>query len=530
MPEPLSRFRREWNRFRQIQREMWQTSGEHGRGGMVQFMRVVAIAYRGVIENQLFSRAAALSYSSLLALAPVLGVVVLLVGTFMKGDPEVRIKQALLFAVPTLEEYINLSTEAVDPGKGLAPTAPKQTDAVASENGQQPDTDPEPLPANVTDEEMSTALDVLIARMMEGVNQTISGVNSGGGGLAASIGGLILIWVGISLLVAVEGAFNDIWGVREGRTWGSRIVIYWAVLSLGALLGFALIGFLSASTVAGVIDALPIAGNFTALLAIAGPLISFLGLTIMLTVFYKFFPNTHVRTKPALMGGVVVAMLLVLNNLFSIIYINRVIQAQSLYGSLGIILVLMFGLYVFWVFLLLGGQITYAVQNVSFLANQRAWSNVSARTRETITFAAFIIVCRRFAATMTPLSADEIADMIRVPNNIVNESLTRLTHLDLIMPVRGREEESERSCYVPSRPLKKITLASFKRAYACEGSNEGTDVVRKADPLVDFFRTRIDALEDGELAGKSVDDLLDEHPTDTPLRRSEQKAVQQADA
>jgi len=215
------------------------------------------------------------------------------------------------------------------------------------------------------------------------------------------------------------------------------------------------------------------------------------------------------------------------NNFVSILYINKVIQIQSLYGSVGIIVVLMFGLYLFWVFLLLGGQITYAMQNVSFLANQRAWNNIPRRTRETITCAACLLTRRRFAAQLPPLSADEIADKMRVPNNIINESLNRLTHLDLLMPVRGREDDhhGERSCFVPARPLKRISRASFKQLYSSQGSNEGTDLVRKIDPLVETFRQRLDRVEDGELGAKTIDELLDEHPAEPPLlpREIEQK-------
>ena len=525
MPTLVERTKRQLRTLRRMQREMWTTGADYQRNNAVHLFRTVAIVYRGVFDNKLFSRAAALSYSSLLALGPVIGIVVLLVGTFMRGNAEQRIKEAIIFAIPSLEDYLNLPPES---GGYFLDSDPLQPSPLSEAEGGPPS---EELPENVSQQEVATALDILIERIVDGVNQTIGGVNAGGGGVAVSIGGIILIWIGISLLVAVEGAFNDIWGVREGRTWGNRIVIYWAVLSLGALVGFALIGFLSASTVAGVLDAIPLADELPVLVAIAGPTVSFVGLTLLLMIFYKFFPNTHVRTRPALVGGLIVALLLVVNNLLSILYINQVIRIQSLYGSVGIILVLMFGLFLFWVFLLLGGQITYALQNVGFLANQRAWNNVSLRTRETITFAAFIIVCRRFAASLPPLSSDEIADMIRVPNNIVNESLTRLTQLELLMPVRGREEDAgERSCFVPSRPLKKITLASFKRMYSCQGSNEGTDLVRRVDPLVESFRERMDTVEGGELGDHTIDQLLEEFPTDPPLLPKEIQARQAEEA
>ena len=44
------------------------------RGQWMAFLRILSIAWKGLGENRLFSRAAALSYSSLLALGPLVAV------------------------------------------------------------------------------------------------------------------------------------------------------------------------------------------------------------------------------------------------------------------------------------------------------------------------------------------------------------------------------------------------------------------------------------------------------------------------
>jgi DNA-binding transcriptional ArsR family regulator len=152
------------------------------------------------------------------------------------------------------------------------------------------------------------------------------------------------------------------------------------------------------------------------------------------------------------------------------------------------------------------------VQNARFIADQKAWENASEEARETTTFAAFVLICRRYSACLSPLSADEIAEKLRVPGNIVNESLARLGDMGLVTALEdGRGSDTERTCFLPARPLKTVTLASFRKGYSMRGADRGTALLRKRDPLVDSYRERMEALLEG-LPGEDMDALLSLHP------------------
>jgi membrane protein len=471
-----------------LRESLWLDELALGRHWIVVCMRVIAIFWRGIFQNSLFSRAAALSYSSLLALAPVLGIVVLLSASFLKVNPETHIKQALLFIAPSMNQYV-----------GDAPASTTAGDEAAAQS-----------------KEMRDAFDLLLSRMVEGVHKNLESVNKSGKGLAGAAGGLVLVWMGITLLVAIENALNDIWGVKKGRPWSRKILLYWGVLSLGAL-SFVVLSGLSKATVLGkLLHGIPLTKHMPGGAVLSGTLLSLAGLTLLLTLFYKFFPNTRVRFTAALAGGFAAAVMLMANNAFSMMYIRSVISIQSLYGSVGIILVLMFGLYLFWAFLLLGGELTYAVQNAQFIADQKAWENASEQARETTTFAAFVLISRRFNACQNPLSADEIAEKLRVPGNIVNESLARLGDMGLVTALEdGRGSDAERTCFLPSRPLKTVTLASFRKGYSTRGADRGATLLRKRDPLVDSYRERMEALLE-DLPGEDMETLLALHPEVPP--------------
>src|SRR6185369_10623996 len=65
------------------------------------------------------------------------------------------------------------------------------------------------------------------------IHQFIQNAYSGRIGV---VGVIFLLWTAIVMLTRVEETFNDIWGVTRGRNWLSRVVLYWATITLGPLL------------------------------------------------------------------------------------------------------------------------------------------------------------------------------------------------------------------------------------------------------------------------------------------------------
>jgi membrane protein len=482
--------------IRQISESLWLDELYLKRRWYIVLMRIMAIFGRGVMDNSLFNRAAALSYSSLLALAPILGIMVLISGSFLRVNPEGHIKQALVFIAPSLEQYV---------GEGAT------TSGYAAQEAQSRAEDPE-IAAQRRD--MQTAFDLLIKHMISGVRDNVQGISKSGKSVASIIGVGILVWMGLTLLIAIENAMNGIWGVKRGRAWGRKFVLYWTVLSLGILASVALVGLTSTTTLTKVFKAAPVGAR---LAGASTSVLSLVALALVLTLFYKLFPNTRVRFLPALVGGLVAALLLVTNNVLSMMYIRSVVSIQSLYGSVGVLLVMMLGLYLFWAFLLLGAQLTYAVQNAQFLADQKAWKNASERTRETITFAAFIMISRRFSRCQPPLSADELAEVLRVPANILNECLGRLCEMGFAtaMEMGMDKSDPDRICFIPARPLKSITFAGFRAGYAALGADRGVAQLRSVDPLVDLYRVRMEEAS-AAIPAESIEELLERTDANLP--------------
>ncbi len=439
-------------------------------------LRVLSLAFEGLRDNQLFNRAASLSYSTLIGLGPLIAIIVMVTGTYFAEDAETRIKEALLFMAPTLQEYINLTYEA---------------------NGEDPH--------YVSD------LDKLITQIIEGSRDTLSQVNTAGGGAFGVIGMFVLMFVGIQLLISIEKTFNSIWGVSQGRDWGQRIVFYWTFITLGVFLGFGSTILLSASAISNLFGWLPFGETLTMVFIAIMPLISLCMLVFFLTFIYQFFPNTTVHFRPALIGAAIVAILLIANNYMSFIYVQQVIKMQSLYGSVGIILVLIVGIFFFWILILFGAQVTYAIQNVHFLTNRELWQRVSVRTQETVTLGAWLIIARRFANCAPPPSGPEISEKLKTPNHVVNAALNILVEDNWVTPIRQMDKEGiEDTVYHPSRPLCRYSLADFKELFANHGNSQGADLLESGDTILKRYRD-IQSAVDEEDAQLDFDGLLQKY-------------------
>lgn len=56
------------------------------------------------------------------------------------------------------------------------------------------------------------------------------------GGIVAGVGVVVLIWAVIQLMGHIEECFNDIWGVRKGRSLGRKFTAYLSVVIIAPLL------------------------------------------------------------------------------------------------------------------------------------------------------------------------------------------------------------------------------------------------------------------------------------------------------
>jgi membrane protein len=243
------------------------------------------------------------------------------------------------------------------------------------------------------------------------------------------------------------------------------------------------------------------------------PAFSVLMVILILAVFYRYIPNTRVLWQAAFFGAIVVAALLFLNNYLAFLYFKRVVMQKSLYGSLGLMPILIFGLFVFWFFVLVGGQISYAVQNVHYRSSQIAWNSLSETTRESLSLLVLLLICRRFKDCQPACSASELGRRVKVPTQILNESLNRLVDLGLIAAIPPAEGQASLDYhYQPSRPPGKMTLLEFRQQFESFGENSSRETLDEVDPVLRMYHELIARHVREALGTTSLETVLEELP------------------
>ncbi len=447
------------------------------RGWFFAGMRVISITWTVFFETKVPSRAAALSFSSLLSLGPLIAIAVL-VGGFILGkndDP-------------------NLVANEV--GALLEKVAPQLRSLQTANNAD------------------ATVADAVNPQLVSMLNGFITSARSGYGGV---FGALSLVFIVLLMFKAVEDAFNDIWGIRLGRSLLMRIVFYWTILTLGAVLFFASVSLVSASAAVSVfsepLSRLPGGEGLITILRWSLPAFSLTLLVVMLTLVYRVIPNTHVFWRAAFTGAFVVAALLMLNNLVAFFYVRRVVQTQNLYGQLAVPLVLMLGLYIFWLYILIGGVISYAVQNVHFRNSQAAWGQLAESMRERLSLVVLLTIGRRFQECLPPITASQLSDLLKVPTQILNECLNRLVEMDLVTTLRpAANSPATEHRYQPARPLGRITLFDFKTLDDNFGDDPIGQALERIDPILQHYDEGLNRLGDQVFFRKSLEQLFSEHP------------------
>lgn len=468
MPEHQSRFQR-WRASAELLLDETAPQLPGWRSRLHRTYHFWAMVVRSFVENRCPVRASALAYATLLAIIPLLAVVVSVTSTFLKQEGEDRIDQFIEKAVASITPPALMSTNVVTASTNMSVTVTNiaLTDPpAAAEETAHPLPDPadpaQPKGETNVVEVVRTATttnaavkpaflrhqEVVDARktVAHNINRFIQNTRSGALGVTGSV---LLIFAAISMLSRVEITFNDIWGVTRGRSWFMRVVLYWGVLTLAPLLLVVGIGLASGPHLQSTRELLAFSPFLANLLFRILPVVV---LSLSFAAFYKMMPNTRVHWQAALVGGVVAGLTFHLNNLFSMLYVSRVVSNSKIYGSLGLVPVFMIGLYFCWLFLLFGGQVAYAWQNRDSYLEQRQASNINQRGREFVALRLMTAIGERFAYAQPPYGVNDLSRQLCIPSRLARQVLQTLVAARLVIEVVGAE-----TGYAPARPLENIT-------------------------------------------------------------------------
>ncbi len=174
-----------------------------------------------------------------------------------------------------------------------------------------------------------------------------------------TVGIVVLMVTALMMISTIDRSLNDIWRTRGRRSGVARFMVYWALLTLGPILiGAGLVATSYLSSLPFVSDVEAAGLDIRKTLLVWAP---FLSTTLAFTLLYVLVPSRTVPLRPALVGGVVAALLFETAKRGFAWYVTQFPTYEAIYGALASVPIFLIWIYVSWVIILLGAEVAHCL-------------------------------------------------------------------------------------------------------------------------------------------------------------------------
>ncbi len=418
--------------IRFVTHDMWRIpldSVTRGRAFGLRQLRVLYLAWRGFREDNLSLRASALTFYSILSSVPVFAILLGIARGFnFEGTLQAQLIEKFPEHKEALETIFNFSSAA------LAQTKK---------------------------------------------------------GWVAGIGVALLFWSVIKVLGSIEASFNDIWKIPRGRSLFRKFADYFAIVLLCPLtliISGSLTIFIT-TQIADYSEKLEVVNALSPALLFGLKTTSLLLVMVMFAFLYIVMPNTRVRIKPALIGGLVAGAAFQLMQVGYVHLQIGVSRYNAVYGSFAALPLLLIWLQLSWFIVLLGAELAYAVQNVDTFDYTVENYRLSTRARRLLSLLIARNVVRSFVANQPAPSTHQLAKQTGMPFGLVQRLCNDFVEAGIF--ARVVPSENADPGYQPARDINTLTVQTVIESIEALGSDSlpaapSTEIDNLSDMLTQF--------------------------------------------
>lgn len=254
-----------------------------------------------------------------------------------------------------------------------------------------------------------------------------------------SVGLITLFITVLSLMSTIEDSFNHVWRVKSPRRLARRFSDYLSAIVVGPVLVFAAVTITATLQNNAIVHALASLQAFGAVILFLLRLIPYITLWGAFTFVYTFIPNTRVRLRSALVGGLVAALLWQTVGWGFAVFVTSSTRYYVIYSSFAILLLFLLWLHVGWMIVLLGAQVAYAHQHIHFYQREHDLLAQSTSGREKLALQLLVLIGRNFYQGLDPINVLELSNRMRLPAGVIKELLQMLTQTRVLISLADEE-------------------------------------------------------------------------------------------
>ena len=257
-------------------------------------------------------------------------------------------------------------------------------------------------------------------------------------GVFLGIGLVFMLYTVLMLVSNVEDAFNEIWQVKKPRSIFRTFTDYVAMFFMFPIIIVLTSGI--SIFMATIADSMPNFLLLGPSIRFMIDLLPYVLMSAMFVALYVFMPNTHVRPTSAIIPGILAGFAmqgLQIIYIHSQIFLS---SYNAIYGSFAALPLFMLWVQISWTICLFGAELCYTNQNLDYYDYDANTGEISHRYKILLSALLMSRICRRFANGQRPMSALELREMTTIPIRIVNDLLFELMDAGLVIEITSDEK------------------------------------------------------------------------------------------
>jgi membrane protein len=331
-------------------------------------------------------------------------------------------------------------------------------------------------------------------------------VNKMKAGALGSVGLVTLFVTVLSMMGTIEQAFNQIWHVRSARKLTRKFSDYLSVILVGPVLMFAALTITATLQNNAFVQSLLSFEPFGTVILTLLRFLPYFTLWGAFTFFYVLIPNTPVKLKSAIVGGLVAAVLWQTVGWGFTVFVASSTRYYAIYSSFAILLLFLLWLNIGWVIVLLGAQVAYAHQHIHFYEGDRGLLANSPAGREKLALQLMFLVGRNFFHGLDPLSVTELATQLHLPAGLVRDFMETFRQTRLVLPLADEET------FVLARDPERIGIKEILDCVRSSGEKRKRQADRSQEEIgIEELLQEADDSVAQTLEGKSLQSLILAH-------------------
>jgi membrane protein len=288
----------------------------------------------------------------------------------------------------------------------------------------------------------SAAAQELTTRVLQFAGRVSSGV-------VGSLGLALLAWTLVGTIKKVEDSFNFLWHVEQPRSFARRLAEYTGFLIAAPVILVGFVGLLHATFASAPVQEvvhLPLLQRLRGASLVVAP---YAMVTAFFTALYMIIPNTRVHWRAALTGAVVAGVLwATIGRLFTalVVYSTRL---TVVYAGFAFVVAALLWTYFGWLILLAGAQLSFYLQNPTYLRLGLQQLRLSSVELEQLALRLMYLVGRTHVAGGRRWTVNRLATELGLPGIAVAQMASTLERAGLLVVTEWDE-------LVPSRDIGRI--------------------------------------------------------------------------